>query len=182
MKRNGRGVKQTANGCRTCRRPNLSPSADRHGEPVTVPNLSPSARLRQAIRTRTESRHGARERHRARRGIGTGANPSERRERHGGRLWRVWREPVGRLSERRGDCPNRITANGCGRLSPRLPRRDGCRTLDRSEPVAVGGMVANGCACRQIGTANPSPCRRRKIATANPSPFRTCRRHGFKAR
>ena len=27
--------------------------------------------------------------------IGTGANPSERRERHGGRLRRVWREPVG---------------------------------------------------------------------------------------
>ena len=46
-----------------------------------------------------DRRHGAQERHRARRRIGTGANPSERRERHGGRLWRVWREPVGRLSE-----------------------------------------------------------------------------------
>ena len=30
--------------------------------------------------------------------IGTGANPSERRERKGGRLWRVWREPVGAVA------------------------------------------------------------------------------------
>ena len=91
---------------------------------------------------RTRDRcHGAQERHRARRRIGAGANPSANRERHGGRLRCVWRVTVGRLSERRGDCPNRITANGCGRLSA---GRDRFRTCRRRK-------IATGTA-RQIGT------------------------------
>ena len=98
--------------------------------------------------------------------IGTGANPSERRERHGGRLWRVWREPVGRLSAAwraivrtcRRDCRRGCHGERLPNLSPsagyahvcvctagrraivrtrrRLPRR-----LDRRQ--TVGGMVAN---------------------------------------
>ena len=81
-----------------------------------------------------------------------GANPSERRERHGGRLWRVWREPVAvRTCHRRHGEPVPVRT------------RDRHRTCHPPEPVALlpsADRTRGGCACC------PLPCR--KIATANP--------------
>ena len=77
--------------CRTCHR-------RRHGGSGT----------RETGRGERLPRRTAQERHRARRRIGTGANPSERRERHGGRLRRVWREPVATVA---ADCRRHGGAN-----------------------------------------------------------------------
>ena len=92
------------------------------------PRLPRRRDRRQTIRTRDRC-HGAQERHRARRGIGTGANPSAARERHGGRFWRVWRHgggTVGRLSEPEPNHGERLRPNWerlrRGRLSEPVTR------------------------------------------------------------
>ena len=175
MKRNGRGVKQTANGCRTCRRPNLSPSA-RRTRPRPNPNPSadrnartvggtvaplPCCRRRQIGRGRLSAeRHGAQERH------GNGAV-----DRDGGEPVRTagtqGRAVVARLARTcRHGCACRQTirtANGCRTRRPvavgrsdagRLPVGVTVGGRDRSEPV---GTVAEPVTVRT----------RRPVATAH---------------
>ena len=83
--------------------------------------------------------------------IGAGANPSAAQERHGGRLRRVWREPVGgtvgtvAADRTRGRLPRRDRRRHGGerlRLSAdrdgeRLPRRPSPSADRHGEPVAL---------------------------------------------
>ena len=202
-------VRTRRHGCRTRHRPNPSPcrhgAQERHRARRQIgtganpserrDGLSPVSRRVKCpckggasgaaiVRTR-DRRHGAQERHRARRQIGTGANPSERRERHGGRLRCVWRVTVGRLSAgtvgRSGAGRFRLLPSarfpnpspsedrhGNGAADRNAPNPSPCfpaQTRDRSEPVGV-----------TVATVAPSelsarlPCCRdcRQIATGTP--------------
>ena len=106
---------------------------------------------RNGSRTR-DRRHGAQERHRARRQIGTGANPSERRERHGGRLWRVWRESVG------------VTVGAFSENTPLHVSRRVCYNLRRCGNWEV-----------------VSPCRNEKIRGKLKTISRTLNAYGYRA-
>ena len=125
-------------GCRSCPRPILSPIL--------------SARL-------PRGRHGNQTGDAAR--LPPCRDLSERRERHGGRLWRVWRTvaPNGSRS-----CPRSVDPSARDRRPDLLPCRLSPRTVAASEPRTVpdpvGGTVATGTAQEPPqGRRTVAPCR-----------------------